>query len=1033
MSVTTLGGTGTSSQAFSVTPLPAAPATTNGSKCGIGAITLNATPAPGATTCNWYSAATGGTLLASNTTSASLTLAASGNTTYYVSSLTSDGCESATRSAITATAKPEVTATATTSLAAGCAPLAATVTGVVTSIAKNTVATSIPDNDIFNGDVPVTNFATVSGISGNLDNNNIKISYVKINITHTYISDLQVRLMAPDGSLLNLSNQHGGSGANYTNTTFITGSPAITSAAAPFTGNFSPDVAFSTFNGKNPNGNWGLNIIDKQWITFAPTGTIVNWEIGFTDNNGLTYSWTSTPLGFTATTRIASVSPTAATSYSITASNGQSCSGSGAVSISINPPADITASGGGSVCEGNTVSLSSDNISSGQSSGNTYVWSGPNSFSSTQQNPTVGTATSLQAGDYTVTVTNQFLCTASTVVSVVVNPNPVLNVVSQQNVGCTGGSDGAFTVNATVGTAPFDYTSDFVSFNNDGVFTNLTEGPFTVFVSDANGCFTQVSTTLNAISTVPPAQSVVVPFTGMPSNVCNGTNATLSISPVSLATTYTWDAPPGTYFDGNPVNVSPYHTSTPSVQITFGPANASLYSVGVQAGNGCGSTLRKIQKVRGTISVPANISGQLTACENTSNVLYSTQAVQAASAYQWTITGDATVSGTGTDVSVDFGPSWNTGQLCVAALTSCYTTVPKCINISKAVTGLGAISGVFTACPNSNISYAVPASAGAASYTWALPPGATGASGTNSINVNYPSNYNAVGSICVTVTSICGISAPQKCKTVAPGIPQQPSSVSGALSGVCNQSINYQCPSQAGNTYNWSVPTGASIVSGQGSNAVNVLFSTLSTGAVCVTASNSCGNSTVRCVTVKGAPASPSSITATPSSWCANTQGIEFVANTAALTGSYSLNWIYPSSPVATYVLGGGNSNSLILDWGSGSGNVIVNAVNSCGSGSKSFIASVSCRDGISDHQSNSLSVYPNPATDNVSIDFTGVKGITEIYLLDIAGRKVNSQFIPSSEGVNHVNFNLSTLAKGSYILNVNNNNNNQQVKIILN
>ncbi|MFN8166285.1 MAG: hypothetical protein U0X76_08980 [Bacteroidia bacterium] len=70
---------------------------------------------------------------------------------------------------------------------------------------------------------------------------------------------------------------------------------------------------------------------------------------------------------------------------------------------------------------------------------------------------------------------------------------------------------------------------------------------------------------------------------------------------------------------------------------------------------------------------------------------------------------------------------------------------------------------------------------------------------------------------------------------------------------VCSNAggISYSVtPSPLANSYLWTVPSGASIVSGQGSSSVNVNFGTTG-GNVCVTASNGCGNSSQQCKAVQ--------------------------------------------------------------------------------------------------------------------------------------------------------------------------------------
>jgi hypothetical protein len=63
------------------------------------------------------------------------------------------------------------------------------------------------------------------------------------------------------------------------------------------------------------------------------------------------------------------------------------------------PPAP-TAGNGGAVCEGGTIALTASTVP-----GATYSWTGPNGYSSSQQNPTITNATAAKAGTYRVTAT----------------------------------------------------------------------------------------------------------------------------------------------------------------------------------------------------------------------------------------------------------------------------------------------------------------------------------------------------------------------------------------------------------------------------------------------------------------------------------------------------------------------------------------------------------------------------------------------------------------------------------------------------
>lgn len=83
-----------------------------------------------------------------------------------------------------------------------------------------------------------------------------------------------------------------------------------------------------------------------------------------------------------------------------------------------------------------------------------------------------------------------------------------------------------------------------------------------------------------------------------------------------------------------------------------------------------------------------------------------------------------------------------------------------------------------------------------------------------------------------------------------------------------------------GMTYNWSVPSGATILNGQGTNNIQVQFGAgFTNGNVSVNAQNACGTSTARVKSVKAAPAIPASITG-PASVCQGQQGVNYTAAT---------------------------------------------------------------------------------------------------------------------------------------------------------
>lgn len=642
-----------------------------------------------------------------------------------------------------------------------------------------------------------------------------------------------------------------------------------------------------------------------------------------------------------------------------------------------------------------------------------YEWSGPGGYSNMTQNPTVVNPVS---GTYTVTVTDDNGCTVTDNVSATVEAAPTANAGSDDII-CSNGSaslngsiggdatggnwtttgDGTFSPNAT--TLNASYIPGTTDISNGSVVLTLTSTGSVLCSADND----QVTIT---IQTGVPSQPAVV--TGAPTSVCPPAGPYTLTTSAANANTYNWyvvGANTGvTFLSANGSN---------SMDVQYGVTANSSYSVRVEASNACGTSAYRSAFTRRSVSTPASVSGNKVACASTSDT-YSCTAVAGAESYQWSITGDATVIGTTNSVTVNFGPAWTGGTLCVAAKVGCFTSPLKCMSISSSTTALGTITGSVTACPNGVVGFSVVPVAGIQTYNWTTPANAsvTSGIGTNSVQVTFNGSYNGVGNICVSATSICGVTTAPKCKTVAPGLPSVPASITGVTNGLCNTSSTFSTTQQASNTYNWTAP---GTINNNGSNSVSIQFGVVVNGSsVCVSASNSCGTSAPRCVTIKGAPNSPVALTSNPATICANTSGVEFNANTSNTTGAYNLAWTFTPT-AATYASGGGNTSQLILDWGTSNGTVVVTAHNACGSGAKSLPVNISCR--MQGDAAKTVSMYPNPASNNVNVEFSTDKNETvKLIITDLSGKVVMQQAFNATVGNNTLQADISHLAKGIYM-----------------
>lgn len=114
---------------------------------------------------------------------------------------------------------------------------------------------------------------------------------VCLNVTHTYVGDIDLILISPSGDSIFLANNQGGGGNNYSGTCFeMSATLPVTQGVAPFNGSFIPEYSLNNFNdGQNPNGTWLLAVRDE-----APADT------GHFDNVSLTFcpNPPADPIGF---------------------------------------------------------------------------------------------------------------------------------------------------------------------------------------------------------------------------------------------------------------------------------------------------------------------------------------------------------------------------------------------------------------------------------------------------------------------------------------------------------------------------------------------------------------------------------------------------------------------------------------------------------------------------------------------------------------------------------------------------------------
>lgn len=157
------------------------------------------------------------------------------------------------------------------------------------------------------------------------------------------------------------------------------------------------------------------------------------------------------------------------------------------------------------------------------------------------------------------------------------------------------------------------------------------------------------------------------------------------------------------------------------------------------------------------------------------------------------------------------------------------------------------ISGPTDACPlmgtASTATYTIASVLNATSYNWTVPSGATIVSGqgTTSIVVSYDNTFTS-GNVAVSAVNNCWAST-FRTLAITRKLPAVPASITAGIPTGCpNRQVTYTSATALNATgYFWTVPAGATIVSGQGTNSIVVEYpNTAVSDTVRVQAANNC-------------------------------------------------------------------------------------------------------------------------------------------------------------------------------------------------
>ncbi len=318
-------------------------------------------------------------------------------------------------------------------------------------------------------------------------------------------------------------------------------------------GDGKPDIAYTTVTSNSidilRNKNCFVPAITNPLPTTICAGQTIT--LNSIPNAGVTsFAWKESGNAAFKTSTDSFADITAVGSYTVTAtSEGGACvKESTAIAITSSlgtiPNTPPTVNTIATVCSGQTITLSTPTVS-----GVTYVWSGPNSFSSTDQNPTIPNASAVNAGVYSLQLqVSGGTCKtpAATAVADVANlSNFFVSSASASNAFCEGSSLNLIVNTDAKHSAQWIKDGADVTGQTSATLSVTQEGVYKVRVTNiALGCSAETSVVPVTVYTKP-----VSAFVASAASICVNQNITFTDQSThdSRATlTYAWDFGDGT-------------------------------------------------------------------------------------------------------------------------------------------------------------------------------------------------------------------------------------------------------------------------------------------------------------------------------------------------------------------------------------------------------------------------------------------------------------------------------------------------------
>ncbi|MDX1913739.1 MAG: gliding motility-associated C-terminal domain-containing protein [Saprospiraceae bacterium] len=343
-----------------------------------------------------------------------------------------------------------------------------------------------------------------------------------------------------------------------------------------------------------------------------------------------------------------------------------------------------TATGGTVTCAAPSLALNANSPTGGV----TYLWSGPNGFSSTLQNPSA-----TDAGDYTVTITDPSNgCVSTALASIVADQTSPMATSSTGILTC---SLTSLTLNGNA-TLPSTYAwTGPNGFNSNLQNPDVTEpGDYTLTATAANGCTGTV--------TINVAQDIVQPGASATGNTIDCNNPTVNITSSSnTGVSYNWTGP------------NAFNSSLQNPDVT----EDGIYTVTVTGANGCTSTADAIVGLDLATATLAAVAPDFLTCSATSVNIQTTINTNTTSLQGVVWNGPSSFSSTDEDPLVT-EPGVYT--LTATTINGCTSTTSVTVNQNINPPNVTAVGGTLT-CSITTILLEGGSTTPSATYAWTGP------------------------------------------------------------------------------------------------------------------------------------------------------------------------------------------------------------------------------------------------------------------------------------------------------------------------